>query len=192
LGALIALLLLSPILILSSLVIAIFLDKEFVFSQNRVGKFCKIFRIYKFKTMKEIYQNGLLLPDEKRLTKLGRFLRKYSIDELPQLINIILGDMSFVGPRPLLPEYLPFYTNLERRRHEVMPGITGLAQINGRNSISWDEKLNFDVIYVIKTGFVFDLKIIFHSIIKVVKGADISAKDHATMPMLSKVREVNK
>ena len=144
------------------------------FLQERPGKNGKIFRIVKFKTMTdECDADGNLLPDEKRLTKVGRLVRSTSIDELPQLWNVLKGDMSLIGPRPLLPRYLPWYTDREARRHDVRPGITGYAQIHGRNAIGWDEKLEFDVWYVENYSFLIDCKIIIDTVKKVFARKDI-------------------
>ena len=145
------------------------------FLQERPGKDAKIFKVIKFKTMTdERDADGNLLPDAERLTKVGKFVRSTSIDELPQLINILKGDMSFIGPRPLLPEYLPLYTPEQNRRHEVRPGITGLAQVNGRNNISWKQKFEYDVWYVDHLSFLLDVKIILKSIKKVLFREDIN------------------
>jgi len=152
------------------------------FFQTRPGKNEKLFKIVKFKTMTDEKDNkGNLLPDEKRLTKLGQFVRKTSLDEIPQLLNVLAGDMSLIGPRPLLPQYLPLYTILQKRRHEVRPGITGWAQVNGRNAISWEEKFNFDVWYVENVSFLLDLKILFLTVKKVVVREGISASGEATI-----------
>lgn len=152
------------------------------FLQARPGKNGKIFRIIKFKTMTdERDANGVLLPDAKRLTKVGRFVRSTSIDELPQLINVLKGDMALIGPRPLLVEYLPLYSKEQARRHEVRPGITGWAQCHGRNNISWTEKFKLDVWYVDHCTLWTDLQVIFITIMKVLKRADISQEGQATM-----------
>lgn len=175
LGALIGLVILSPIFILVMLLLFISYKGNPFFLQKRPGKNEKIFKIIKFKSMNDKKDNkGKLLPDKERVTKLGVFIRKTSLDEIPQLINVLKGDMSFIGPRPLLVRYLPFYTNTESLRHSVRPGITGLAQVNGRNTIGWDKKLKFDVEYVEKYNFLFDLKIFLNTINKVVKRKDIS------------------
>ena len=152
------------------------------FLQERPGKNGKIFRIIKFKTMTdERDANGVLLPDAKRLTRVGRFVRSTSIDELPQLINVLKGDMALIGPRPLLVEYLPLYSKEQARRHEVRPGITGWAQCHGRNNISWTEKFKLDVWYVDHCTLWTDLQVIFITIMKVLKRADISQEGQATM-----------
>lgn len=152
------------------------------FTQKRTGKDGKIFKVIKFKTMTdEKDENGNLLPDEKRLTKVGKFVRSTSLDELPQLLNVFKGDMSLIGPRPLLPEYLPLYSPEQLRRHEVRPGITGWAQVHGRNNISFTERFKLDVWYVDNTSFLTDCKIILTTINKVIKRDDISQDGQATM-----------
>lgn len=152
------------------------------FKQARPGKNAKIFYLYKFRTMKDLRdENGNFLPDEKRLTKFGKFLRRFSLDELPELWNVLKGDMSLVGPRPLLFEYLDRYTPEQVRRHEVKPGITGWAQVNGRNAITWEEKFKYDVWYVDNWSLWLDIKIIFMTLVKVLKGEGISQPGHATM-----------
>lgn len=172
----IALVVLSPLLIIISILVRIRLGSPVLFKQKRPGKIDKkngkekIFSIYKFRTMTDKKDvNGNLLPDTERLTKFGRILRSTSLDELPELINIFKGDMSIVGPRPLAVSYLPYYTQRERHRHDVRPGLTGLAQINGRNSISWDSKFQYDCKYVSNITLLGDLKIIFGTIKKVIK-----------------------
>ena len=169
-----ALLVLSPVLIIIAVLVRIKLGSPILFKQSRPGKINKstgnekIFKIFKFRTMTdERDADGNLLPDTVRLTKFGRFLRSTSLDELPELINIFLGDMSIVGPRPLAVVYLPYYTNRERHRHDVRPGLTGWAQINGRNSISWENKFKYDLEYVNKLGLFFDVKIILLTVKKV-------------------------
>ena len=152
------------------------------FTQERPGQYGKIFKVIKFKTMTdERDENGDLLPDEKRLTKIGKFIRSTSVDELPQLFNVLKGDMSLVGPRPLLPQYLPLYSKEQARRHEVRPGITGWAQVNGRNAISWTKKFELDVWYVDHCSFLLDLKIIFLTVKKVFVREGISSDTSATM-----------
>lgn len=152
------------------------------FFQKRPGKDGKIFKVVKFKTMTdERDTDGNLLPDEKRLTKVGRFVRSTSIDELPQLWNVFKGDMSLIGPRPLLVQYLPLYTKEQARRHEVRPGITGWAQCHGRNAISWQKKFELDVWYVDHISFITDCKVIWTTIMKVLKRADINSETSATM-----------
>ena len=174
-GALILILILSPIYILLYVLIRIFMGSPVLFIQDRPGKGEIIFRLYKFSSMNSKTDcSGELLPDEQRLTKLGSFLRKSSLDELPQFLNVLKGDMSFIGPRPLLVRYLPYYTETEKHRHNVRPGITGLAQINGRNAISWNDKLSYDVKYADNVTFWGDLKIAKKTILKVIKRSDIS------------------
>ena len=152
------------------------------FTQERPGQYGKIFKVIKFKTMTdERDENGDLLPDEKRLTKIGKFIRSISVDELPQLFNVLKGDMSLIGPRPLLPQYLPLYSKEQARRHEVRPGITGWAQVNGRNAISWTKKFELDVWYVDHCSFLLDLKIIFLTVKKVFVREGISSDTSATM-----------
>ena len=151
------------------------------FFQNRPGKDGKIFKIMKFKTMTDERDvDGKLLSDEKRLTKIGSFVRKTSLDEIPQLINVIKGEMSIIGPRPLLTQYLHLYNDFQNRRHEVKPGITGWAQVNGRNAISWDKKFELDVWYVDHCSFLVDLKILFKTLLKVIKSDGINAEDGNT------------
>lgn len=173
------LLLVFPFLITTAIVILVFGNVEGVFfTQSRPGKQNKLFKIIKFKTMTDSRDNlGNLLPDKLRMTKFGKFIRNYSIDELPQIINVLKGDMSLIGPRPLLPKYLPLYDKRQSRRHEVRPGITGWAQVNGRNALSWKEKLEFDVWYVENVSFMLDIKILWLTIIKVLKKEGISAKN---------------
>lgn len=157
-----------------------------MFYQERPGKNCKIFKVIKFKTMTdERNANGILLPDEQRLTKVGKFVRSTSIDELPQLINVLKGDMALIGPRPLLVQYLPLYSKEQARRHEVRPGITGWAQCNGRNAISWTKKFELDVWYVDHCSFLLDLKIIFLTIKKVLVREGISQEGNATMEVFN-------
>lgn len=152
------------------------------FTQERPGKKARLFKVIKFKTMTDKKdQQGKLLPDKERLTAAGKFIRSTSLDELPQLINVLKGDMSLIGPRPLLPKYLPLYNEQQKRRHEVRPGITGWAQVNGRNAISWQQKFEYDVWYVDHVSFWLDLKIIFLTIRKVLVREGISAEDSATM-----------
>lgn len=181
--SLIALICISPIL----LVITIWLHfankgAGAFFLQERPGKNGKIFKVIKYKTMTdERDANGELLPDEARLTKVGKFVRSTSIDELPQLINVLKGDMALIGPRPLLPKYLPLYSPEQMRRHEVRPGISGWAQCHGRNAISWKQKFEYDVWYVNHLSFWIDIKIIYLTILKVIKRDGISEEGQATM-----------
>lgn len=160
------------------------------FLQERPGKDEKIFKIIKFRTMTdERDAEGRLLPDKDRITKVGTVVRKLSIDELPQLINVFKGDMSFIGPRPLLPEYLPWYTERERLRHTVRPGMSGWAQVNGRNNLSWDEKLELDVYYVEHLTFLMDIRVIFKTIVNVISGKDVNVIPGMRLGKLSNVRE---
>ncbi len=152
------------------------------FTQERPGRNEKVFRVVKFKTMTdEKDADGNLLHDALRLTKIGKFVRSTSLDEIPQLLNVLKGDMSLVGPRPLLVQYLPLYNETQRRRHEVRPGITGWAQVNGRNTISWKAKFEYDVWYVENISFVVDLKILWHTVVNVLKRKGISSENHVTM-----------
>lgn len=172
--SLMALIVLMPLMIIIGVLVRINLGSPIIFKQKRPGKNEKIFTLYKFRTMTEKRDiDGNLLPDEYRLTKFGKMLRSTSLDELPELINIIKGDMAIVGPRPLLVEYLPYYTEEEKHRHDVRPGLTGLAQVNGRNAISWEEKLKYDTEYIKEISFYSDLKIIFKTIKKTIKREDI-------------------
>jgi len=181
-GASIGLLLLSPIFLMVTLGLSVANNGKPFFFQLRPGKDGKIFRIAKFKTMNDKKDSkGNLLPDAKRLTKIGSFVRKTSLDELPQLFNVLKGEMSLIGPRPLLPEYLPLYSKTQNRRHEVKPGITGWAQVNGRNAISWEDKFKYDVWYVDHLSFLVDLKIILLTIKKVLVREDISSTTSVTM-----------
>jgi len=178
-----ALLLLSPVLGLAALIIALNMGTPVIFQQERPGYKGKSFTIYKFRTMRDaVDRSGQTLPDSERLTPLGAFLRASSIDELPELYNVLKGDMSLVGPRPLRTDYLPRYNAEQARRHDVLPGITGWAQINGRNSISWEEKFRLDVWYVDNQSLALDVKILFLTLLKVFKREGISADGHATMP----------
>ncbi len=180
--SLIALIILSPIYLVLAILVRIKLGSPIIFKQERPGLNEKIFTLYKFRTMTdEKDKNGKLLPDEVRLTKFGKFLRSTSLDELPELINIIKGDMSIVGPRPLLVEYLPLYNEKQRCRHNVRPGLTGYAQISGRNSISWEEKFNDDLMYIENITFIEDLKIVLKTALKVIKREGISQEGNATM-----------
>nr|WP_252736922.1 sugar transferase [Zobellia galactanivorans] len=175
-----------PIILLVVLFLGIANRGSIFFVQKRPGKDGKIFTILKFKTMNDKKDaNGNLLPDEKRLTSAGKFIRKTSLDELPQLLNVLKGDMSLIGPRPLLVSYLPLYNDYQRRRHEVKPGITGWAQVNGRNAISWNKKFEYDVWYVDHISFPLDLKILFLTVLKVVKTDGISSDTSATMELFT-------
>ena len=180
--ALIALICLSPLLLVVAIGLAMANKGRAFFIQERPGKDGKIFKVIKFRTMtNDRDENGNLLPDEDRLTGIGRFVRSTSIDELPQLINVLKGDMSLIGPRPLLVQYLPLYSPEQARRHEVRPGISGWAQCHGRNSISWTEKFKLDVWYVDHVSLMTDLKIIWITNLKVLKRADIHGEDQATV-----------
>ena len=180
--ALFLMILFLPIYVIVSLLIWCKMGTPIFFQQKRPGYKEKIFGIYKFRTMtNETDKNGNLLPDEQRLEGIGKFIRSTSLDELPQLFNVFKGEMSFVGPRPLLIEYLEFYSNEQKRRHEVKPGITGWAQGNGRNAISWEEKFNYDVWYVENQSFWLDMKILWMTFLKVLKRSDISSKTAVTM-----------
>lgn len=170
------------LILLIALLVWLDMGKPILFKQKRPGLRGKPFVLYKFKTMIEAFdEKGRLLPDSKRLNKLGRILRSASFDELPTLINVIKGDISLVGPRPLLVEYLDRYTSEQARRHEVKPGITGWAQVNGRNAITWEEKFKYDVWYVDNRSLLLDIKIIFMTIINVIKGEGVNQPGHATM-----------
>jgi len=180
--ALSALAVFSPVILMVAIAIYIRMSSPIVFTQPRPGKNGVVFQFYKFRTMtSDRDSNGNLLSDEERLTAIGQFLRKTSLDELPQLWNVLKGDMSFVGPRPLMVEYLERYSPEQARRHDVIPGITGWAQINGRNTISWQEKFNLDVWYVDNWSLWIDLKILFLTVWKVVKTEGISQANHATV-----------
>lgn len=180
--SIIALIILSPLMLILTVVGAIAMKGNPFFVQPRPGKNEKIFKLIKFRTMTcKKDASGNLLPDEKRLTKYGKFLRSTSLDELPELINIIKGEMSIVGPRPLLVEYLPYYTDKEHHRHDVRPGLTGLAQINGRNNITWDQKFNYDLYYVSNLKFILDIEIIFMTIKKVFLKENIAVGSEYTM-----------
>ena len=182
LAAFLLLSLLSPILIISTIGLYFVNDGSPFFFQLRPGQNGKFFRIIKFKTMTDKRDaQGKLLSDAERLTSLGKLVRKSSVDELPQLLNVLKGDMSIVGPRPLLPEYLSLYTKNQARRHEVRPGITGWAQVNGRNSISWAKKFAYDVEYVDKLSFLFDVKILWLTLIKVLKREGVNQSDERPM-----------
>ena len=180
--SLFGLILLSPILIIVSILVYFKLGSPIFFIQKRIGKDNKEFKMIKFRSMKNAkYEFGEDLPDEERLTSFGKKLRSLSIDELPELLNVLKGDMSLVGPRPLLVEYLKLYSDEQIRRHEMRPGITGLAQVNGRNAISWSERFKLDVTYVDTYSLLLDIKILFMTVYKVIKRDGISQEGNATM-----------
>lgn len=181
-----AFIILFPLFIFIVIILCITNNGRPFFTQLRPGKNQKIFRLIKFKTMNDKKdRNGHLLPDSERLTIIGKLIRKTSLDEIPQLLNVIKGDMSLVGPRPLLVEYLPLYNATQKRRHNVKPGITGWAQVNGRNSISWEQKFDLDVWYEGHLSFILDTKIIFLTIKKVFTSEGINKDGHATMPFFT-------
>lgn len=181
--AAITLVVFSPIMLLIAIAIYLRMGRPILFTQPRPGKDGRIFTFYKFRTMTEERNlDGNLLPNAQRITALGQLLRQTSLDELPQLWNVLKGDISFVGPRPLLTEYLDYYNPEQARRHEVKPGITGWAQVNGRNAISWEKKFELDVWYVDKWSLLLDIRILWLTVVKVLKREGISAADHATMP----------
>lgn len=180
--SLMAIVALSPVLLVVAILVRTKLGSPLLFKQKRPGLNEKVFRMYKFRTMTdERDENGESLPDNVRLTKFGKFLRSTSLDELPELFNILKGDMSIIGPRPLLVQYLPLYDDHQKRRHEVRPGLSGLAQVSGRNTISWEDKFNLDVKYVDSVSFIGDWKIIFLTIKKVFVREGISSETAATM-----------
>lgn len=180
--SLIAIIMLTPVYLIVIVLVRIKLGSPVFFTQKRPGKDEKIFKMYKFRTMtNEVDENGNLLPDDKRLTKFGKLLRSTSLDELPELFNILKGDMSIVGPRPLLVRYLPLYNEYQKHRHDARPGFTGWAQCNGRNSISWEEKFDLDVYYVNHITFLLDVKIIFKTVKTVLCREGISSEASATM-----------
>lgn len=182
LGSFLGGLLISPILIIIAILIRIKLGSPIFFTQDRVGKDGKIFKIIKFRTMSEAYDKfGEPLSDKERVTSFGNFLRSTSLDELPELINVLKGDMSLVGPRPLLVEYIDLYSKEQFRRHEVRPGMTGWAQVNGRNNLNWDDRFKMDVEYVDNVNLLLDIKILFLTIFKVLKRDGISKDGHVTM-----------
>lgn len=180
--SLIAIIVLSPIYIIVAVLVRTKLGSPVIFCQERPGKDEKIFKMYKFRSMtSETDEEGNLLPDEVRLTSFGKTLRSTSLDELPELFNILKGDMSIVGPRPLLVQYLPLYNDFQKHRHDVRPGLTGWAQVNGRNTISWEDKFKLDVEYTQKYSFLLDIKIIFMTVLSVVKKEGISSESSVTM-----------
>lgn len=191
--SLIALIVLSPVLLVVAILVRIKLGSPIIFKQQRPGKDEKIFTLYKFRTMTDKKdENGNLLPDSERLTKFGKVLRSTSLDELPELVNILKGDMSIVGPRPLLVEYLPLYSEEQKHRHDVRPGLTGLAQVSGRNSLSWEEKFNDDLQYIKHITFFEDVKIIFMTVAKVFKREGIAQEGNATMEKFTGNKENKK
>ena len=180
--SLLAFIVLLPVIAIVALLVRVKLGSPIIFEQKRPGKDEKIFTIKKFRTMTdERDENGNLLPDEVRLTKFGKFLRSTSLDELPELINIIKGDMSIVGPRPLVPEYLPLYSEKQKHRHDVRPGLTGYTAVMGRNAISWDKKFEYDLEYVENISFLFDCKIILMTVLSVLKREGINSEDNVTV-----------
>lgn len=180
--SLIAIIILSPVYIIVAILVRVKLGSPVIFTQERPGKDEKIFKMYKFRSMtSETDEEGNLLPDEVRLTSFGKKLRSTSLDELPELFNILKGDMSIVGPRPLLVKYLPLYNDLQKHRHDVSPGLTGWAQVNGRNAISWEDKFRLDVEYTEKCSFLLDLKILFMTVSSVLKKEGISSDTSVTM-----------
>lgn len=188
--ALLALIVLSPILLITAFLVRVKLGSPVIFKQERPGLNGKIFTLYKFRTMTdERDSEGNLLPDEERLTKFGKLLRSTSLDELPELLNILFGDIAVIGPRPLLVEYLPRYNAEQRRRHEVRPGLSGLAQVNGRNAISWEDKFKYDIQYVDHVTFLGDWKIIFQTILNVIKRDGINSETAATMEVFMGTEE---
>jgi undecaprenyl phosphate N,N'-diacetylbacillosamine 1-phosphate transferase len=185
-SALVGLILIFPIFLVLIIILGISNGGKPFFYQLRTGKHGKLFTIIKLKTMNDKTDaNGELLPALERVTKTGDICRKYSLDEIPQLFNILKGDMSLIGPRPLLPEYLKHYNKEQKRRHEVMAGITGWAQINGRNTISWEQKFEYDVYYVDNQSFLLDLKILWRTFYKVIKRSDINSSETLDMPMFT-------
>ena len=188
--ALLALIVLSPILFITAFLVRVKLGSPVIFKQERPGLNGKIFTLYKFRTMTdERDSEGNLLPDEVRLTKFGKLLRSTSLDELPELLNILFGDIAVIGPRPLLVEYLPRYNAEQRRRHEVRPGLSGLAQVNGRNAISWEDKFKYDVQYVEHVTFLGDWKIILQTVLNVIKRDGINSETAATMEVFMGTEE---
>ncbi|MCC5908327.1 MAG: sugar transferase [Balneolaceae bacterium] len=183
LASLIGIILISPFLLILALLVRIKMGSPVLFKQKRTGKGGQIFELWKFRSMtNETDENGNLLPNEQRMTPFGTFLRHYSLDEFPGLFNVLKGEMSLVGPRPLLPEYMEYYTEEQSRRHEVKPGITGWTQINGRNALTWDEKFELDLWYVENQSFWLDLKILFKTVFKVIKKEDITHEGSVAMP----------
>lgn len=185
-----AIIVLSPVLLITALLVRVKLGSPVIFKQKRPGLNEKIFTLRKFRTMTdECDENGQMLPDDIRLTRFGKLLRSTSLDELPELFNILKGDMSFIGPRPLLASYLPYYTEKERLRHSVRPGLTGLAQVSGRNFLKWNEKLAIDVEYVSKVTFCHDINILFTTVQKVIKRVDIADDTSKMEGNLAEIRK---
>ncbi|WP_279014350.1 sugar transferase [Thomasclavelia cocleata] len=188
--SLLVIIVLSPVYLIVAILVRLKLGSPVIFTQERPGKNEKIFKMYKFRTMtNETDEKGNLLSDEIRLTKFGKLLRSTSLDELPELFNILKGDMSIVGPRPLLVSYLPFYTKEEKVRHEVRPGLTGLAQVNGRNFIDWDNRLKKDIEYVENMSFVLDIKVIVTTILLVSKKSDVATDTRSVEPNFAEERK---
>ena len=189
--ALAAIIVFSWLFVIVAILVRINLGSPIIFKQERPGKVGKIFTLYKFRSMTDARdENGNLIPNSVRLTKFGKILRKTSLDELPEAFNILFGHMSIIGPRPLLPEYLPYYTEEESHRHDVRPGLSGLAQVNGRNNMSWEQKFAYDIEYVNNITFLGDLKILYMSVVKAVKMADIQ-KEKNTYPGFLESRRDN-
>jgi len=187
--ALVLLVLLAPLLVLLAVLVGTLLGRPVLYTQTRIGRKNRQFRIVKFRTMTDARDSsGELLADVFRMTKFGRFLRSSSLDELPELWNVLRGEMSLVGPRPLLVEYLPLYTPEQARRHDILPGITGLAQVRGRNAISWEERFAYDVCYVDKISVGLDSQIFFQTLLAVIQQQGISAEGHSTMPPFTKTK----
>jgi sugar transferase EpsL len=181
--SLVGIVVLSPVFVVIGLLVALDLGRPVLFVQERIGLHGKPFVLYKYRTMRNaMSRSGELMPDAQRLTKFGRILRSTSLDELPELLNVLVGQMSLVGPRPLLPEYLDRYTPEQARRHEVKPGITGWAQVNGRNALTWEERFKLDVWYADNWSILLDVKILFMTITTVIRRDGISSEGHATMP----------
>jgi lipopolysaccharide/colanic/teichoic acid biosynthesis glycosyltransferase len=190
--SLFGLVILSPVFIIVTVFLFFANKGKPFFSQTRPGKDERIFKIIKFKTMNDKKgENGNLLPDKERLTKVGAFVRKMSLDEIPQLLNVIKGEMSLIGPRPLLIEYLPYYTDIERKRHEVRPGITGYAQVNGRNQLNWDQRLELDILYIQNLSFIGDVKIFIKTVVNVLKRTDVLVIPSDKLNRLDYVRKNN-
>ncbi len=188
-SSLLALIVLSPLMLVLIIIGTIVMKGNPFFTQERPGKNEKIFKLIKFRTMTNAKdKEGNLLPDAERLTKYGEFLRNTSLDELPELVNILKGDMSVIGPRPLLVQYLPYYTETEKHRHDVRPGLSGLAQVNGRNNVTWDEKFVWDVKYVESMSLILDIKILFKTIKNVIVRSDVVVDSYEVEPNLDDVR----